>query len=113
MSNEQFTDALAAKSAQLHVGLDMSVRFAFELGAMWAKEVLDPAQPKATRPFRPGQLVKWVQPDGIKPGIVRKVGRNDGREASIVVDFQDSQEEFWADGRSSSYDSAPSLFHID
>lgn len=26
MSNEQFTDALAAKSAQLHVGLDNSTR---------------------------------------------------------------------------------------
>lgn len=114
MTNEQFTDALAAKSAQLHVGLDNSIRVAFEAGAMWAKEVLDAAKLKEPRPFQAGDKVKWVRASGTVCGTIRNVptGVYPGYEY-VIADINGQRETFWADGRKNAYDPAPSLFHID
>jgi hypothetical protein len=76
-------------------------------------EIEEQPQPEQPRPFRPGQLVKWVQPSGIKPGIVRAVATDiSGIESSVIVEFPDGQDEFSMDGRYSYFDLEPSLFHI-
>ena len=108
MTNEQFTAALSAKSAQLHVGLDNSTRVAFEAGAMWAKEVLQQEQPEQPRPFKIGDRVYCKHEDAT--GVIKEI-RADYSHA-LLVRFRGGARSYTLDGfRAYSGDLEPTLFH--